>query len=96
MMKNLSATHFFRSLMVTLAFTCFNLICWAQDSTKTTVRTTTTEHREWYTIPWVWVVGGIVVILLLIAAIGNGRRSSSQTTITDSGAGTRTITTDSD
>jgi len=95
-MKNLSATNFFKCLIVTLALSCFNLICWAQDSTKTTVRTTTTEHREWYTIPWVWVVGGIVIILLLIAIISNGRRSSSQTTITDSGAGTRTIRTDSD
>jgi hypothetical protein len=95
-MKNLSAANFFKCLIVTLALSCFNLIGWAQDSTKTTVRTTTTEHREWYTIPWVWVVGGIVVILLLIAIVANGRRSSSQTTITDSRGGTRTITTDSD
>ena len=95
-MKNLSATNFFKGLIVTLALGCCTLICWAQDSTKTTVRTTTTEHREWYTIPWVWVVGGIVIILLLIAIVSNGRRSSSQTTITDSGTGTRTIRTDSD
>jgi hypothetical protein len=35
------------------------------------------------------------VIALLVALLSSGRRSS-QTTITDTGAGTRTITTDSD
>jgi hypothetical protein len=33
---------------------------------------------------------------LLLVAIINGGRRSSQTTVTDAGAGTRTITTDSD
>ena len=97
-MKNLSVTNFFKYVTVTLLFSCFQLICLAQDSgtTSTTVKTTTTEHREWYTIPWVWVVGGIIIILLLVALINSGRGSSSRTTITDTGAGTRTITTDSD
>ena|SRR6476660_5472959 len=97
-MKKLSVTNFFKYVTVTLLFSCFQLICLAQDSgtTSTTVKTTTTEHREWYTIPWVWVVGGIIIILLLVALINSGRSSSSRTTITDTGAGTRTITTDSD
>ncbi|HEV8504787.1 MAG TPA: hypothetical protein VGQ53_05290 [Chitinophagaceae bacterium] len=96
-MKNFSATNFFRYFMVTLLLSCLTIICWSQDSASTskTVTTTTTEHREWYTIPWVWVVGGIIVIVLLIAMI-NSRRGSSRTTITDTGAGTRTITTDDD
>jgi len=74
------------------------LIGLAQDggTKSTTVKTTTAEHSEWYTAPWVWIVGGIVVVLLLVAIISGGRRSSSQTTVTDSGAGTRTITTDRD
>jgi hypothetical protein len=97
-MKNLSAMNLFKYFTVTLLFSCFQLICFGQDSgtTSTTVKTTTTEHTEWYTIPWVWVVGGIIVILLLVAIISSGRSSSSRTTITDTGAGTRTITTDSD
>jgi len=97
-MKNLPLANFFKYFIATLLLSCFKLISWSQDSgsTSTTVKTTTTEHREWYTIPWVWVVGGVIVILLLIAIIANGRSSSSRTIITDTGAGTRTITTDSD
>jgi len=94
-MKNLSPANLFKYFVVTFVFSCFHLTSLAQDSTRTTVKTTTTEHREWYTVPWVWVVGGIIVILLLVAIASNGRRSS-RTTITDTGAGTRTITTDSD
>ena len=95
-MKKLSATNFFKFFTVTLLLVCFQLISLGQDgTTSTTVKTTTTEHREWYTVPWVWVVGGIIVLVLLVAIISNGR-SSSRTTITDTGAGTRTITTDSD
>jgi hypothetical protein len=96
-MKNLSASKLFKYFTAALLFSCFQLICLGQDSgtTSTTVKTTTTEHTEWYTIPWVWVVGGIIVILLIVGIISNGR-SSSRTTVTDAGAGTRTITTDSD
>ncbi len=95
-MKNLSMTNFFKCFIVTLAFTCLNLIGWAQDSTRTTVHTTTTEHTEWYTAPWVWVVGGIIVVVLLIALINSGRGSSRTTTVSDTGAGTRTVTTEND
>ena len=97
-MKNFRTINFLKYFIAALLLSCFQLISLAQDSgtTSTTVKTTTTEHREWYTIPWVWVVGGIVVVLLLVAIISSGRGSSSRTTITDTGAGTRTITTDSD
>lgn len=97
-MKNLSSPRLFKYFAVTFLFSCFRLIGLAQDSgtTSTTVKTTTTEHTEWYTAPWVWIVGGIVVVLLLVAIISSGRRSSSRTTVTDTGAGTRTITTDGD
>jgi hypothetical protein len=95
-MKNLSVARVCKYLIAALLFNYVQLLCFAQDSATTkTVRTTTTEHREWYSIPWVWVVGGIIVLLLLIAGISSGRRSS-RTTITDTGAGTRTITTDED
>jgi hypothetical protein len=96
-MKKLSVINFLKYFTVTLLLSCFQLICLGQDSgtTSTTVKTTTTEHREWYTVPWVWIVGGVIVILLLVAILSSGR-SSSRTTVTDTGAGTRTITTDSD
>ena len=73
-MKNLSVINFLKYFTVTLLLSCFQLICLGQDSgtTSTTVKTTTTEHREWYTVPWVWVVGGIIVILLLVAILSSG------------------------
>src|ERR1041385_7352345 len=96
-MKNLSAIHHFKYFIAAFLFSCFQLICLGQDSgTSTSVKTTTTEHREWYAVPWVWVVSGVIVLLLLIVIFSGRRGSSSQTTITDTGAGTRTITTDSD
>lgn len=30
---------------------------------------------EWYTQPWVWIVGGAVFILLLVALLRSGRRN---------------------
>jgi len=92
-------TRGFQKLLTTLwALFLIGNICLSQDSTggSTTVKTTTTTtHSEWYTAPWVWIVGVIIAILLL-AAIFSGRRSStSRTTISDAGT-SRTITTDTD
>lgn len=41
--------------------------------TKST-RTTTTTTTEWYSMPWVWVVGGAVFVLLLTAILRGGDR----------------------
>lgn len=43
---------------------------------KTTSSTSTTMEN-WYTEPWVWIVGGLVFILLLVALV---RGNSSKTT----------------
>lgn len=43
---------------------------------KTTSSSTTTQ--DWYTQPWVWIVGAIVFILLLIALIGGNSRSRTE------------------
>ena len=99
-MKSLSSRFWWKSFAALLVFNLVQIICWgqdAQDNASTTVKTTTTQHTEWYTAPWVWIVGGAVVILLLVAILSGGR-SSSRTTVTDVGGGstTRTITTDSD
>ena len=68
----------------------------AQDSTGTTIKTTTTtQHTEWYAAPWVWIVGGIIVILLIAGIVSGNRSRTSRTTITDAGT-TKTITTDTD
>ncbi|TMI96203.1 MAG: hypothetical protein E6H06_04605 [Bacteroidetes bacterium] len=99
-MKSLSVM--WKSLTAMLMFTFVQAMCLGQDNpgsgSSTTVKTTTSEHTEWYTAPWVWIVGGAIVILLLVAILSGGRSSSSRTTITDVGGGTtsRTVTTDTD
>ena len=62
-------------------FSCLQLLSFAQDNTgsattKSTTETTTTK-TEFYTQPWVWVVGGIVLILI-IAALVRGNNSSTK------------------
>jgi hypothetical protein len=96
-MTNLSSRFWWKSFAALLVFNLVQIICWgqdAQDNSSTTVKTTTTERTEWYTAPWVWIVGGAVVILLLVAILSGGR-GSSRTTVTDVGSGpsSRTITT---
>jgi cell division protein FtsW (lipid II flippase) len=59
---------------------------WAQDSTGVTVTkttTTTTNTSEWYTEPWVWVVGGAVLLIILVALLrgGNSTKEVTRTTV---------------
>ncbi|WP_276135223.1 hypothetical protein [Polluticoccus soli] len=52
----------------------------AQDATNVTVEKTakTTTTEQWYTEPWVWIVGGALLFILLLGAIlGGGSRSRS-------------------
>lgn len=44
---------------------------------KTTTSSSSTMPQDWYTQPWVWIVGALVFILLLVALIRGG---SSHTT----------------
>jgi hypothetical protein len=53
-------------------------------------KTTTTTTSEWYTEPWVWIVGGLVFVLLL-AALLSGSRSSRR--VSDGGTVHRTTIT---
>lgn len=39
---------------------------------KTTTSSSSTTAQDWYTQPWVWIVGAAVFILLLIALIRGG------------------------
>lgn len=88
---------------ITFLFTMFlQIIMWGQDSTgssSSTTRsttTTTTTRTEWYTAPWVWVVGGAVLIILLVAILSGSRSSRSRTTVTktnDYGTGTTKVRT---
>lgn len=53
-------------------------VSFAQDgeTKKVEVDINTNSGGDWYTAPWVWVVGGAVFILLLVALMrGGGRRA---------------------
>ena len=83
-----------KSLTTLVMLSFIQLICFGQDSSSTSVKTTTTStHTEWYAAPWVWIVSGVIIVLLLVVLLSGRRNSSSRTTITDAGT-TRTIATD--
>ena len=88
-MKKLSSQTVFRALLVFL-FTIVNAIVWAQDSSgvsskSVTKESTTTTTTDWYSKPWVWIVGGAVFIIILVALIRGGSSdrevSRSNTTV---------------
>jgi hypothetical protein len=50
-------------------------------SSTSRVSITTEEGAEWYTSPWVWLIGAAVFILLLVALLrGGGDRRATRTT----------------
>jgi len=70
-----------RQLLMVFLLSFMQLALWAQDSTGssssvTVHKETTTTTTNWYTQPWVWIVGGAVFILILIALL-RGNSSSS-------------------
>ena len=76
-----------------LFFNLFSLALLAQENTGSTDETTTSKTSttttdvnitsnssgEWYTQPWIWVVGAAVFILLLVALMRGGSRESVTT-----------------
>lgn len=92
---------YLKFLMATLVLSCLQLVLMAQDSTSTATSTTSTksttsvsinESGEWYTQPWVWLVGAAVFILLLVALLrGGGSSRSSGTAHTDRVTVTKTV-----
>jgi hypothetical protein len=77
-----------RSFILLTVFTLmqFTLLAQAQDngsssttSTSKTSVTVTESASEWYTSPWVWIVGAAIFILLLVALLSprGGDRSDT-------------------
>ncbi|MGE5521904.1 MAG: hypothetical protein ACM3VS_18420 [Candidatus Dadabacteria bacterium] len=72
-----------KSFFLLLFISVFQLVMWAQDqetskttstssSSKTSIDITDTPTTgQWYTSPWVWIVGAAVFILLLVALLSN-------------------------
>jgi hypothetical protein len=92
-MKSISLSKAFTYLLVIL-FTVLQLPLFAQDQpatggdgggSKTITTETTTTTTDWYTQPWVWIVGAAVLIIVLVALLrGNSNsdtREVSRTTV---------------
>jgi len=87
-------------LLATLVFSCLQLALLAQDSTSTATSTTSTrsstsvsitENGDWYTQPWVWLVGAAVFILLLVALLRGGGSRRTDSAHTDRVTVTKTV-----
>ncbi|MEO6071490.1 MAG: hypothetical protein ABIN57_04145 [Chitinophagaceae bacterium] len=100
-MKHLSKTFSIRSV-ITLVFLCaMQTILWAQDSTSSTMSstksvTTSTQTENWYSSPWVWLVGAAVFILLLIALTRGSSSKRTDNSSTDRVTVTKTVSRDTD
>lgn len=87
-MKQISKGLTCKSLLTFLMIAFFQTIIWAQDnggsgsasgsSSTTKSVSVTSQSNDWYTSPWVWVVGAAVFILLLVALL-RGRGDSATT-----------------
>ena len=100
-MKNSTKLFTFKTFITLLVFNFIQLVLQAQDSagsssTTSTTTSVSTEHTtEWYTSPWVWVIGAAIFILLLVALLrGNSSRTTAGTT--DKTTVTKTVRRDTD
>lgn len=78
-----SITAFTQRIALLFLLSLTQVLVWAQDSTGSstnvtvTKESTTTTTTEWYTQPWVWVVGGAVFLIILVALL-RGNSSSNK------------------
>ena len=64
----------FTSLFAFITLMFLNMQAFAQDKKiDLTVTTDKTTTSNWYTQPWVWIVGGAVFVLLLVALLRNNK-----------------------
>ena len=56
----------------TLIALMVSFVGFSQDEKKIDVSINTNKGGQWYTQPWVWIVGAAVFILLLVAIIRGG------------------------
>src|SRR5687768_4599038 len=95
-MKNSVKLMTLKSFITLLVFNFIQLVVMAQDtasSSTTTTSVTTEQTTEWYTSPWVWVIGAAVFILLLVALM---RWNSGRTGGSDKVTVTKTVRRDTD
>lgn len=77
------------------AFMLTTVYAIAQDSTTSTVNTSTstaTSETTWYAEPWVWIVGAVVLLVIILLATRGNSSSTSAEKVTV----TKTVSRDSD
>lgn len=99
-MKQLTKAVTFKTLITLLIFNLIQLIIWAQDTsskstTTTTTKSVTRESSDFFSSPWVWVIGGAVFILLLVALL-SGNRNKGGAGRTDKVTVTKSVRTDTE
>lgn len=108
-MKQLIRSFSYKSFVTLLLLTLIQAVTWAQDasgtgsgstggttsagSSSSSTTTSTTTTTDWYTQPWVWVVGGAVLLLLIVALV---RGNSGSTGTSDKVTVTKSVRTDTD
>jgi uncharacterized protein YggT (Ycf19 family) len=99
-MKNSARLVAFKTFISLLVFNFIQLVVQAQDSassstTSTTKTSVSTEQtNQFWTSPWVWVIGAAIFILLLVALLRSNSSRSAGTT--DRTTVTKTVRRDTD
>lgn len=108
-MKHLTKTMSIKSIITLLMLAVMQTAVWAQEgggsgsgseggssSSVSVTRTTETTSSNWYTSPWVWVIGAAVFILLLVALLRGGGDRTAAASRTDKVTVTKTTSSDTD
>lgn len=95
-MKHLVIAGKLKAFAAFCALLFIQAVVFAQDTTSssssTSVTVTKEETSDWFSNPWVWIIGAAVFILLLVALLGRGGSSAR----TDRTTVTKTVTRDTD
>lgn len=76
MKKRLNAAVTFKKYILIIILFFFQGLAWAQDKKVDVNLNVNDGASNWYTQPWVWVVGAAVFIIILVAILRGGGRKA--------------------